>query len=160
MTLSQLLKIDKEHETTGTMNYAERNSYQNKKLAEATSSKRKQNEYDAEYEEDNEDNDEYDASDYKTVEPDVEGGKVTYIKLTPAEKAAGKRVRSSSTDTTDNIFEGYDCDKAVHKAIDASAAAVLLNAQNESRRIDFQFQQQDQQNKMLETMLKLFAERK
>jgi len=155
MTLSQLLKIDKEHETTGTMNYAERNSYQNKKLAEATSSKRKQNEYDAEYEEDNEDNDEYDASDYKTVEPDVEGGKVTYIKLTPAEKAAGKRVRSSSTDTTDNIFEGY-----VQKAIDASAAAVLLNAQNESRRIDFQFQQQDQQNKMLETMLKLFAERK
>jgi len=156
MKLSQLMAIDKEHETTGNMNYAERNAFQNKKLAaEATSSKRKQNEYDAEYEDDNEDNDEYDASDYKTVEPDVEGGKVTYIKLTPAEKAAGKRVRSSSTDTTDNIFEGY-----VQKAIDASAAAVLLNAQNESRRIDFQFQQQDQQNKMLETMLKLFAERK
>ena len=160
MTLRQLMAIDKEHETTGNMNYAERNAFQNKKLAEASSSKRKQNEYDAEYEDDNEDNDEYDESDYKTVEPDVEGGKITYIKLTPAEKAAGKRVRSSSSDLTDNIFEGYDCEKAVQKAIDASAAVALLNAQNESRRIDFQIQQQDQQNKMMETMMKLFAERK
>jgi hypothetical protein len=55
----------------------------------------------------------------------------------------------------------------MQKAINASAAAStsaaaerLVNAQNESRRIDFQFQQQDQQNKMMETMLKLFAERK
>jgi hypothetical protein len=98
MTLIQLEEIDKEHaETTGNMNYAERNAFQNKKLAQATSSKRKLNDYeDAEYEYDNEDNDEYDESDYKKMDPHVEGGKITYIKLTPAEKAAAdKRIRSS-----------------------------------------------------------------
>ena len=123
------MAIDKEHETTGNMNYAERNAFQNKKLAaEATSSKQKQNEYDAEYEDDNEDNDEYDASDYKNVDPDVEGGKITFIKLTPEEKAADKsRVRSLSSDLTDDIFEGYDCDKAMQKAISASVAASTIS---------------------------------
>ena len=70
------MAIDKEHETTGNMNYAERNAFQNKKLDEAKSSKRKPNDYDDKYEDDNKDNDEYDDIDYKKVDPDVEGSKI------------------------------------------------------------------------------------
>jgi len=153
MSLTQLKKIEKEHETTGKMNYTERNAFQNKQLDEEEKMRDDMCNEDDLNDEDKYENDEFDENDYKEVS-DGEGGHV-FVQLTRAEVADNKkRKRNSGGSTSSEGSGGVDClEKVTQKAIEravvasekASAAAVsanvasnavaMLNAENEKQRI-------------------------